>query len=302
MESTPGDHGLATGGRVPGAAAARDRSAFEDAFLRLLERRTALYTMGDSTSVPTHVAADILRSICFVLGIDPDSPEIPEHLFAVDLEQHFRRRSEAIAQEVAAAERLWRDVCLTMPMIPNIALRDTLAGIGGFFKQYDHRLMAHDIPCSIDYPLCQPVDEALLGIDYIAEYLRRLMIEAGFLRRFDVGACERVLSSASPDHIGLLINLYEPVAANAVGLALVGKDPAALVIGNAERDAIAARLGAVGGVARERALSAAAGALCERLGMTGEGEQAYLHALLPELLPRIEVGLAHGSLRGVFVG
>jgi hypothetical protein len=28
----------------------------------------------------------------------------------------------------------------------------------------------------------------------------------------------------------------------------------------------------------------------------------YLIAIVPELLPRIEVGLAHGSLAGVFAG
>lgn len=195
-----------------------EAAAFQVRFLRLLERRTAIYTMGDSTSVPKYVAADLLRSICFVLGIDPDRPEIPRRLLTVDLEEEYRRRLADIERRLTAAEQLWRDVCATMPLIDNIALRDTLKNLGDFFKWYDYRSMAHEIPVTIDYPLCRPVPETLLGIDYIEEYLRRLMIEAEFLARFEVEEIERVLEAAYGDHVEPLVNLYEPVATNAVGL------------------------------------------------------------------------------------
>ena len=71
-----------------------------------------------------------------------------------------------------------------MPLIRNVALRDTLENIGEFFKRYDYRSMAHEIPCSIDYPLCHQVEESTPGIDYIEEYLSRLLIEIEFLGRF----------------------------------------------------------------------------------------------------------------------
>lgn len=197
-----------------------DAAAFQTAFLRLVERRTVLYTMGDSSSVPTHVAADLVRSISFVLGIDLDAGTVPAHLLRVDLEQEFARRLAEVGRRVQAAKRIWREVGLVMPPIPNIALRDTLVAIGEFFDHYDYRWMAHEIPASLDYPLCRPVDESILGIDWIAEYLRRLLLEARFLSLFEVADCEQVLASASPDYVGLLVNLYEPVATNAIGLAL----------------------------------------------------------------------------------
>lgn len=281
---------------------AEDVAAFQDAFLRLLEHRTAIYTMGDSTSVPAGVAAELLRSICFVLGIDPEERAIPDHLLRVDLEREFQRRSADVGRRVEAADALWRNVCVAMPPIPNIALRDTLTGLSHFFKHYDYRSMAHDIPCSIDYPLCHPVDTSLLGVDYIADYLRRLMIEARFLRFFDIAACERVLACASPDYIELLVNLYEPVAVNAIGLALIGEELSRLAVGDADREMIAARLRPLGVAARERVLSEAATAACDTLGVSDDDERQYLRAIVPDLLPRIEVALAHGSLGGVFVG
>lgn len=285
----------------PMLATPEDLAAFEQRFLRLIERRTAMYTMGDSTSVPKHVAIDLLRSVCFVLGIDLDRPEIPERLLAADLEDEFGRRLAEIERKVQQSGELWREVAATMPSIPSVALRDTMAAIGDFPKAYDFRSMAHETPAVFDYPLCHPVPETLQGVDYINEYLKRLLVEAAFLRRFDVGACIRVLENSSPDFEDLLVNLYEPVATNAIGLALIGADPRALRITDEGRAEIALRLRPLTGAERERAIREAALATCDFVGIPG-GAVAYLAALVPELLPRIEAALARGDLRGVFVG
>jgi len=287
--------------RTEELASPEDVAAFQDRFMRLLEHRTAIYTMGDSSSVPTHVAVDILRSVCFVLGIDPDDPTIPPELLSADLEAEFRRKLGELERKVELTGQLWKDACASVPAIPNISLRDTLANIGNFPKAYDYRSMAHEIPVSIDYQLCHPVPEDLPGIDYINEYLRRLMIENDFLGRFESRTCERLLAASSPDYADLIINLYEPVAANAIGLALVGKDPRRLKVSDDARAEIARRLGAVGHAARERVLREAAAAACDSLGISDEAAREYLADYAAELLPRIEVVLPRQDLRGVFV-
>ncbi len=301
----PDEGGLApiTHGDSAGDLATPEELAdFQVRFLRLLERRTAIYTQGDSTSVPTHVAADLVRSISFVLGIDPDDPVISRHLLSVDLGDEYRRRLDEIGRKVETAKQMWREVDAAMPLIENIALRDTLRELGEFFRHYDYRSMAHEIPCSVDYPLCHPVPESLQGVDYIAEYVRRLLIEARFLQHFGIRAIERVLEKASPDHIELLVNLYEPVATNALGRALIGKDPAVLVIRDTERAEIAARLRPLGAAGREKLLLQAADDVCDAFGIGDEIEREYVRELVPDLLPRIAVALKHDSLGGVFVG
>jgi hypothetical protein len=288
-------------GRDRSLASPEDVIAFQHRFLRLLERRTAVFTMGDGSSVPTETAVELLRSVCFVLGVDLDEPEVPQWLVTVDLEAEFRRNLERIEHEVELAGELWRDACAGVPRIPNIALSDTLANIGDFPKQYDFRSMAYEIPCLIDYPLCHPVPESLLGVDYINEYLRRLIVESDFLRRFELGSCVRVLESTCPDYNGLLINLYEPIATNAIGRALIGKDPAVLDVSDADRDKITRRLRPSGPDGRSEALREAATAACASLGIDDGCAIRYLADLAPELLPRIEVGLSRDDLRGVFV-
>jgi hypothetical protein len=80
-----GDSPVPLEDRGQALASPEDVAAFQDRLLRLLERRTALYTMGDSSSVPRHTAGEVLRSVCFVLGIDPEQPDVPERLLSVDL-------------------------------------------------------------------------------------------------------------------------------------------------------------------------------------------------------------------------
>lgn len=281
------------------ASAPEDVAAFQGRFLRLLERRTALYTMGESTSVPAHVAADLIRSACFVLGIDPNLPEMPDKLLVVDLEDEFRRGLAEIERRVQMSGTLWRKASTAMPSIPNTALRDTLASVGDFPRLYDFRHMAHEIPCVFDYPLCHSVSETLLGVDYINEYLRRLIVEFELLGRFDRDVCVRVLERSSPDYVDLLVNLYEPIATNAIGRMLIGRNPRSLLISEEDRVEIAQVLQPLHEAGQRSALLRAALAVRDSIGLDDRGGE-YLFALAPELLPRIQVGLARGGLRGVF--
>lgn len=196
---------------------------------RILAKQIRFYTGGRSGSVPQDVAYDLLESICYVLGVGGREAmgrqSCPSGLAANDLVREFAARTSDLARRARETQSIWRDVCIGMPPLRNLALRDTLAGIEGFWDRYDARLFAQRIPCDIDYPLCLPVPATLVGVDYVEEYLRRLRIEGRFLALFDARSEERILARSCPDWRGLVVNLYEPVAATAVGAALVGGHP-----------------------------------------------------------------------------
>ena len=154
---------------------------------------------------------------CFSLAALPLRPLLRE-----PLEEAFRREQAALEKRTAQARRLWQAACTARPRIENRSLTDTLAGIGAFWRRYDRRFFAHEVPGDIDYQLCLPAPERLLGADYLISRLSRLLAESRFLSCFDQRAVVRVLEGSCPDYRGLHINLFEPVAVNALGRTLSG--------------------------------------------------------------------------------
>lgn len=184
----------------------------QEGLMRLFVKQCRLYTCGGSSSITSLEAHDLLDSIRFVLRAhDLDDPATLRRLASDDMDTLFHQGLEDINRRVDETMDLWSQVCLTMPPIKNIALRDTLASIGQFRKVYDTYFAAFAVPVSIDYPLHNPVPETLQGVDYVHEWLVRCLAEARYIAQFDTKECIAVLKRACPDYKGLLINLYEPI-------------------------------------------------------------------------------------------
>ena len=262
----------------------------------LLAHHTALYTMGDSTSVPQKTAEELLESLLYTLGAAESEPDRIRELLSDDPELAYNKGVRILEEKVEEGKALWEQVCLNLPDLKNQSLHDTLSSLRGLWRRYDFRYFAHQIPADIDYQLSCPVPESLQGIDYVNEYLRRLLAESRFLCRFAPDRAASVLCSSCPDYRGLLVNLFEPVAVNAMGLVLTGRDPLTLAITDADREAIRAELGRPG-----PAMVTAACRLCEVLEVRDKEEQHCLVRLAASLPPRIQVAMECGDLSGIFL-
>ena len=262
----------------------------------LLKKQVLRYTMGDSTSVPKETAQELLRSLCFTLQVaDAGFPRD----FS-DLDILYLSGVKIIEDRIKEGKKLWKAACLSTPMTGNLALRDTLANIGSFWKQYDCRFFAHEIPCTIDYPLCHPVPESLLGIDYINEYLRRILTENELIGKFRTELVSRLLQNSCPDCKALLINLYEPVAGNVIGLSLIGSNPKKLDVTARERDKISRLFEMLSEEEATKKLEDAAKTACTALHLSNPSSARYLSAFSAGMYHRIRAASAGGSLRGVF--
>lgn len=260
------------------------------------------YTGGDSSSVPTELAQQLLSSALFTLGISlDDDPSKLAWLLDADLGKALDERTKAVKRRVAAGKKLWQTACLGLPQIENASLHDTLRSIGEFFNRYDYYYFAHEIPCSIDYQLCHPVADALLGIDYINEYLHRIIIENELLNHFAPNRCTCLLEAYCPGYSGLPVNLYEPVAVNALGLALVGADIGSLHINALNLQRIDDLLRPLPKQQALDRLIAASVQVCDALGITGHMARRYLRRVARELYPRITATLYADALQGVFL-
>ena len=269
---------------------------------QLLARRTELYTMGEHSSVRIETAQELLQSISFCLDIYlKQSGHTKKLLITADLEELFDLEQKAIEEQMDLGKRLYSKACLTAPKIENISYKDTLRSVGGFFKKYDYRFFAHLIPCDIDYQLCHSVKESLQGVEYINQYLGRIIIENAFINKFEKNLAENLLNSYCSDYKGLLINLYEPLAVNAIGLALLHEESKKLNITNLESRHLTALFEPLTTTPAKKALSEAAIRVCSELDINDPSSVRYLRKTAEELFPRIEAALPHGNLNGIFL-
>lgn len=252
----------------------------------LLSARVARYTMGDHSSIPSELAAELLRSVVFTLKAGGCTGQA---IATADLDAAFCRGLQWIVEKKARTRRLWERVCIEAPDFGNIAMRDTLQSIGGFFDRYDPDFFAHSIPCDIDYQLCRPVLAQAQGVVFIDAYLGRLARENAMLRRFAHGAVERLLAADGPDYCERINNLCEPVVINLLGWTLLGLEPDAqeLLLGQSQQDALFDMLAPLSKDALSAALAGAAKRLCAQMGIRDPIWRADVAWMAGELAPRI---------------
>lgn len=269
--------------------------------LELLRAQATRYTRGESTSLPRETVMELMASLCYTLQIDPSAdPDALLPLADADLDARYAEGLALLRRKADRARQLAGSLCLSAPNPCGAALRDTLRGILDGLSAYDPRFFAHRVPGVFDYPLVRPVPRRVLGVDYVLAYLARLQNELRFLGRFPPHRALALLDGMNPDWRELAANLCVPIAANALGLALLGENPRRLHITGAQRERLLLRLAnrPVGDVEAE--LFAAAHALCGALDLPGEDDAALLLALALDLAPRVHAACAAGDLSHVF--
>lgn len=272
-----------------------DTLCAQEALWGLLKQQARLYA-PDSTSLPAETAAALAESILLTLGADRN----PAVLLSADLHAAFRQGQRRLSQKLTLSQHLLQAALASRPQAENRSLSDTLNSLKSFSKRWDLRFFAQEIPCDIDYQLSQPVSETLRGVDYVNEWLRRLCLEQAFLNCFDPVLIRAVLEQSCPDYRNLLINLYEPVAINALGLAILEDDPHTLSVPASQRQELENRLAALPEEALADTLSAGAATLCSALELP-PALLLHTQTTAQNLLPRLRAALQGGTTAHLFL-
>ena len=281
---------------------AQEQAALWERLLPLLAEQTRRYTGGESSSVPAETAQLLLDSLLYCLGLSqPPDPARARAILSGDPWEEFQQGQARIREQMTYGQRLWQTLRDSPRPVSNRALEDTLAGMGAFWKRYDPTLFAKEIPCSIDYPLARSVSEQLGGVDYVNRWLEHLAVELGFLSAFPPEQAISVLERSCPDWKGLLVNLFEPVAANALGKILLGLSAPSLDFTGGERAALSARLEHESPAGLRRLFRAAGEGLAGQLGMSDPFSRAYLADWAEGLAVRAAAVRDLGGLSGIFL-
>jgi len=279
-----------------------DKMLIEFKIWNLLGKHTERYTMGDSTSVPIEIAEELLNSICFSLGLElRELMNAKELLMEEDISDLLKASWSKIASLMERGKKLLEAVRKSSPNIENISYKDTINEIDKFFNKYDYRFFAHKIDCSIDYQLSNAISEKLQGIEYINEYLKALLIENEFCICFDKDNIIYILNSYCSDYKELLINIFEPILTNAIGLDILGRDILTLEISALQRETL---LGIFRNLSKTEILvklESSAKSVCDILGVVDNEKIEYIQKTAVNIYPRIEVGLSTGNIDNIFL-
>ncbi len=247
-------------------------------WLALLKQQAARYTNGDSGSLPIDTAEELLKSAKFCAEAGDAS---------LPLEKRLRSGQIALQKRTLEGRRMLELARETRLPLNNIAYNDTLRALGDFFLWYDIRFFAHAIPCDIDYPLAAPVPEALLGIDYIHEYLRRLIIENRFCGYFDTETLQRLMRRSAPDFTKTLVNIFTDICVNALGLMLLGEEINVLLMPENARAELERMFHSWPPEEAGKILDKAASRLCVTMGLYDTATRQYARGCVRNLLPRL---------------
>ena len=195
----------------------------------LLADKTEKYNIGESSSIKVELAENIMKSNLYTIGLylktlpDPDRAAV--ELKTVKIAELYERGRKLVNARFQIAKGIYNLVQRNKLVTPNHSYNLTLGekGIGIFFKAYDPEYEAHEFPASIDYQLCNPVED-LAGVEFIQKYLENLYLENEFCLIFKAENIHHLLYGYDKGYADLLINIFEQVLTAALGCSLANRN------------------------------------------------------------------------------
>ena len=279
---------------------AAQSDALYDSLMALLAEQAGRYTQGSSGSLPKETMDALLVSILYTLAVDPTRPETFSPLVGRDLFACYAQAQARLLQKRDAALSLVSSLCLHTDDFGCIALRTTLSSLLEGLKRYDAVFFAHRVPGDINYQLCLPVSESLMGVDYALCYLQRLELEGELLSCFPVHRVLALLDGVSARWRALVCNLLTPVLENAMALTLLGKPPRRLHVSNDDRSALLAMFAGRTQGELARLFDRAAIPLAQMLIPNRADARLLCQTLAKQLTPRVFEAARREDLSHVF--
>lgn len=256
-----------------------------EALYSLLSAQCKSFTGGQSSSLSVETVEVLLSSICFSLSCFANKYG-QNALLEIPPEKALEGARDILKKRIQLCKTLYLTL-LRLPFQPdNVSYRDTVNGMENFFKKYDYYFFADQIPCDIDYQLCLPVSENLWGVEFLTEYIKRLICEGRFCGAFQRYEITALLANFGSRNDELLINVFTPVLSNALGRVLLGHDISTLEV---TPDGIEKLFSMFAGLKYEEALpivDKASKLLCSRVGFSGYNAE-YVTESARTLIPRI---------------
>lgn len=220
--------------RICGLLSDIQLTKIETELVIILTEQIDKWSEGESSSIPTEKAQEIMTSIMFIIGIFLKSCDTPEQavniLKSKSLKTLFEEGQKLTKRKTAISHGLQKRIINNLFNTSNSFYRSTIVeGLNGFFKLYNPQFSAHEIHITVDYPIYVGRPE-LCGIEFIERYLRYIEAENGFCICFNEQDIHHLLCGLTQDYHNIPMNIFEPVLLSALGLTMLERNPKLLNI------------------------------------------------------------------------
>ncbi|MBU5484388.1 hypothetical protein KQI86_08615 [Clostridium sp. MSJ-11] len=283
----------------------REVESIQLQLLDILTEMVGYYTRNKSSSVRVEVANQIMLSICYTIGLFLKSQSTIEESITLiknkEVKYLFYHGGKVLKAKVDECKRLFLVVKETRLQTENYAYIDTISyGIPLFFKEYDVRFASHETPGSIDYPLA--IDEMnLVGIEYIEDYLNKIILENKFCSHFDGSEIKVLLKEFNKDSNHMLINIFQLAVTNYLGCTLIGKDSRSLEIIKGDRTYLKSIMKDLSQVEFRRLILGATEKICKELFIKDKNFTEYINNTVLKITPEIKRCIETNTLEKIFI-
>lgn len=214
--------------------------------LQSLQTLLKYYTKDESSSVMVETAESLLKCINYTIGVYlkqfESIEEIIEKLKNEFIDNMWEKGNRMIKVNVEYSRSLLKRIQKHKLNVGNYSYDDTIDdGLSIFFRQYDDFFGAHESPGDIDYQFAIPLRD-YVGVEYIRNYLERLDLENEFCFNFDEDNIKKLLKGYDKNSELLLLNIFEIVLTNCLGLIICNQDIKNLNISHYDREIIKDKL------------------------------------------------------------
>lgn len=273
--------------------------------LEVLKVQLKYYTKDESSSVMVEVAESLMQCIDYTIGIYLKTFNnielIIEELKNTSLFDMLKMGQDLIKKKTMESKKLLDYIHKNKLKVDNYSYNDTIDyGIPLFFKEYEDFFAAHETPGSIDYQLYMD-NMNYIGTEYISNYLEALSLENEFCYNFDICEINELLKGYDKKCEVLLINIFELVLSNSLGLIICGKSLKNLNINSIDREMIKNKLGNLSFEELQETLLKYARGCCEILDIKNKALVNYIRKSTLKITTLINNSIKLNKLETVFL-
>jgi hypothetical protein len=280
-----------------------DRISYER--LEVLKVQLKYYTKDESSSVMVEVAESLMHGIDYTIGIylkTFDNIElIIEELKNTSLFDMLKMGHDLIKKKIVESKKLLDEIQKNKLKVDIYVYNDTIDyGYLVFFKEYNDFFVPNQTHGPIDYQLYMD-NINYKGIEYINNYLETLNLENEFCYNFDINEINKLLKGYDKKCELLVINIFELVLINSLGLIMCGKYLNNLSINNIDREHIKNKLDKLSLEELQASLLKYANSCCEILNIKNKALVNYIRKSIPKITSLVNTSIELNRLEKVFI-